>query len=109
MSASTTPSEALYLNAAQVAELLQVSRATVFRLAASDPTFPALRLGGVIRFPRERLLTWLRTREQGAPARPRARKAGEPASVGRTDGRMEAGGGESADANARQIRRLAGR
>jgi excisionase family DNA binding protein len=50
-----------------VATLLQVSVKTVYRLAA-DPTFPAFKLpgrNGSIRVNRERLLRWLRDREQG--------------------------------------------
>lgn len=60
--------EPLYLKADQVAEMLQLSAKSVFRLAAADPTMPQLRLGGSVRFPRERLLRWLRARE-GAPVR----------------------------------------
>ena len=56
-----------YLTAAQVAEWLQVSEKTVFRWAAADPTMPALRIGGTVRFPEERLQRWLRDREQGRP------------------------------------------
>lgn len=57
--------EPLYLTARQVAETLQLSAKSVFRLAAADPTMPQLRLGGSVRFPRERLLRWLRAREGG--------------------------------------------
>jgi hypothetical protein len=73
---------AAYLTPREVAALLQVSRAAVYRLAKDDPTLPVLRLGGAgrpdslgregrvtLRFPRERLLVWLRSREQGAPQR----------------------------------------
>ena len=56
-----------YLTAAQVATMLQVHPATVYRMAAADPSMPAVRLGGTVRFPRERLLKWLRAREQGRP------------------------------------------
>src|SRR3989442_3329270 len=59
--------ERVYLTAAQVAQLLQIHPATVYRMAASDPSMPALKLGGVVRFPRERLLKWLQDREQGRP------------------------------------------
>ena len=61
-----------YLTAAQVAAMLQLSAKSVFRLAAADATMPQLRLGGSVRFPRERLLRWLKAREGGpvAPARP---------------------------------------
>lgn len=63
------PTQAVYLTAAQVADLLQVSPKTVYRLAKADPSLPTLEIGGVVRFPRERLLRWLRAREQGSPAR----------------------------------------
>ncbi len=56
-----------YLTAHQVAVLLQVSEKSVYRWAQADPTMPVLRLGGVVRFPKERLLHWLRDREQGSP------------------------------------------
>lgn len=59
-----------YLTAAQVGRLLQVSEKSVYRWVKADPTLPALRIGGTVRFPRERLERWLREREQGR-ARPR--------------------------------------
>jgi hypothetical protein len=37
----------------------------IYRLAKIDPTLPMLKLGGAVRFPRERLLRWLAMREQG--------------------------------------------
>jgi excisionase family DNA binding protein len=52
----------LYLTAADLARELRVHVSTVYRLA-EDPTMPQLRVGGVIRFPRERTLRWLRQRE----------------------------------------------
>ncbi len=58
-----------YLTAEQVAQMLQVSEKSVYRWALADPTMPALRIGGTVRFPRERLLRWLREREQGRPTR----------------------------------------
>jgi excisionase family DNA binding protein len=72
----TTPAAALdlesvYLTAEQVAAMLQLSSKTIYRLVKSDATMPALRLGGTVRFPRERLEQWLRDREQG---RARTRK-----------------------------------
>ena len=79
----------LYFSADDVAAMLQVSRSTVFRWAKQDPTMPVLAIGGVVRFPRERLLVWLRTRERGSVARPRAGHpgghtgdAGGPAATG---------------------------
>jgi excisionase family DNA binding protein len=57
--------QAPYLTAPQVAALLQVDAKTIYRWAASEPTMPVLRVGGTVRFPRERLLKWLSDREQG--------------------------------------------
>ena len=54
-----------YLTAAQVGELLQLSAKSIYRLANADPSMPMLKLGGTVRFPRERLERWLRNREQG--------------------------------------------
>jgi excisionase family DNA binding protein len=56
-----------YLTPVEVSALLQVSTKSVYRWAAQDPTMPTLRLGGTVRFPRERLVRWLRDREQGSP------------------------------------------
>jgi excisionase family DNA binding protein len=69
-----------YLTAADVADGLRVSEKSVYRWAASDPTMPALRIGGVVRFPRERLERWLRDREQG---RGRAHPTDSPVTSGR--------------------------
>lgn len=71
--APTTAAPA-YLTVDQVGEMLQLSGKTIYRLVTKDPTMPALRLGGTVRFPRERLERWLRDREQGRP-RPRLRSA----------------------------------
>lgn len=60
----------VYLTAEQVGELLQVKAKTVYGWATDDVTMPRLKIGGTIRFPRERLLRWLADREQGR-ARPR--------------------------------------
>ncbi len=60
-----------YLTAGQVGVMLQLSAKSIYRLAKQDPTFPQLKLAGSVRFPRERLMRWLRDREQG-PGRQRA-------------------------------------
>jgi excisionase family DNA binding protein len=66
---------AAYISAEEVAELLSVSVKSVRRWAAADATMPVLRIGGTVRFPRERLERWLRDREQGrAGARRPSRK-----------------------------------
>lgn len=54
-----------YLTADEVAAILRLSPKTIYRLAKGDPTLPMLKLGGAVRFPRERLLRWLAKREQG--------------------------------------------
>lgn len=55
-----------YLTGEQVAALLQVSVKSVQRWASTDSSMPVLRIGRTVRFPRERLVRWLKTREQGA-------------------------------------------
>jgi excisionase family DNA binding protein len=71
-----------YLTAAQVGDLLQLSAKSVYRLAKADPTMPMLKLGGTVRFPRERLERWLRDREQGSPRVRRLRMAGQAEEAG---------------------------
>lgn len=73
--------EPKYLMATQVAELLQVNEKTIYRWATQDATMPVLRIGGVVRFPRERVLRWLRNHEQGFG---RARRLAGPAAPGET-------------------------
>ena len=58
---------AAYLTPAQVADMLQLSAKSVYRLAKADATMPMLKVGGAVRFPRERLERWLHQREQGRP------------------------------------------
>ena len=58
---------AVYLTPKEVADLLRVSEKSIYRWAKDDPSMPMLRLGGTVRFPRERLERWLRDREQGRP------------------------------------------
>ncbi len=60
--------EALYLSASQVAEIIQVDEKTVLRWSLEDASMPVLRRGRVVRFPRERLLTWLERQEPRSSA-----------------------------------------
>lgn len=60
----STP-EPAYMTPRELAGLLRVSEPTEYRWASEDATMPALRLGKTVRFPRERLMRWLRDREQG--------------------------------------------
>jgi excisionase family DNA binding protein len=55
--------EAVYLTAAQVAELVHVDAKTVLRWSLEDSTMPVLRRGRVVRFNRERLAAWLERQE----------------------------------------------
>lgn len=48
------------LTATEVAEILNVSRGLIYRLAASG-RLPYLRVGGAIRFDPEAVIAWLRT------------------------------------------------
>jgi excisionase family DNA binding protein len=59
--------EPVYLTPDQVGELLQVSAKSVYRWAEKDPSMPRLKIAGTVRFPKDRLLSWLRSREQGRP------------------------------------------
>jgi excisionase family DNA binding protein len=64
-----------YLNATEVAEYLQVNRSTVHRMAASDPSMPALRLGKVLRFHSVALQVWLDSHTQRSRRSPTARSS----------------------------------
>lgn len=76
-----------YLLPAEVGQLLRLSAKSVYRLAAADPTMPMLKLGGSVRFPRERLLRWLHDREQGRPRmRRRVLSVAKPAEDKGSDG-----------------------
>lgn len=66
--------EPSYLTAAELAHLLNVDDKTVYRWAQQEPSMPVLRIKGVVRFPRERVLRWLADHEQGQ-ARPRGSRA----------------------------------
>jgi len=71
-----------YMTAVEVARLLQVSAKSIYRWAAQDATMPVLRIGGVVRFPRERLLRWLRNHEQGFGRAHRSPRRAEPGESG---------------------------
>jgi excisionase family DNA binding protein len=59
-----------YWTAEDVAGVLKVSAKSIYRWALQDPTLPQIRIGGVVRFPRERVERWLRARE--GPVAPRS-------------------------------------
>jgi predicted DNA-binding transcriptional regulator AlpA len=64
----TTPR---YLTVRQLADLLQVDRATITRLAARDASMPVLRISGIggprgtLRFPVEGITRWLAAKTVG--------------------------------------------
>lgn len=64
----TADAGAIYDKAEDIGKIVKLSSKTIYRMAAHDPTFPSLRVGGSIRFPRERVLRWFRDREQGRGA-----------------------------------------
>jgi excisionase family DNA binding protein len=60
-----------YLTVHEVASMLRLSEKSVYALVRDDAAkIPAVRLGGSVRFPKDRLLAWLRSREQGRAERP---------------------------------------
>jgi excisionase family DNA binding protein len=69
-----------YLTLQEFADLLRVdSDRTIRRLVRRDPTVPMLRVGRRVLFPRERLLRWLQSREQGMGRPRRLREPAPPA------------------------------
>ena len=62
-----------YLTPKQLARLLQVSVKTIYRWVEQEPTMPALR-SGAVRFQKDRILAWLRSREQGPGRRRQSQK-----------------------------------
>jgi excisionase family DNA binding protein len=72
--------DAVYLTAAQVAEIVQVDEKTVLRWSLEDASMPVLRRGRVIRFHRERLLAWLQRQEPRASRTDGARRQETPPS-----------------------------
>jgi excisionase family DNA binding protein len=71
--------EPLYLSASQVAEIIQMDEKTVLRWSLEDASMPVLRRGRVVRFPRERLLTWLERQEPRGSAQSRRKAVVEAA------------------------------
>jgi len=55
----------LYFTPGEAAAIVRVCPKTLIRWAAKDASLPVLRIAGVTRYPRERLLRWLASREQG--------------------------------------------
>lgn len=49
----------------EVADRLAVHPKWVYRTAASDPSFPATKIGGLLRFDPARLERWIAERTQG--------------------------------------------
>jgi excisionase family DNA binding protein len=52
--------------------MLRLSVKSIYRLVEQDPSIPAIKLGGAVRFPRAMLLRWL---EQHTRSRSRPRSA----------------------------------
>jgi predicted DNA-binding transcriptional regulator AlpA len=54
-----------FWTAAEVGKLVKLSDKSIYRIASKDPTFPCVKIGGTLRFPRDRVLRWLARRTQG--------------------------------------------
>jgi predicted DNA-binding transcriptional regulator AlpA len=67
----------IYDRAEDIGKIVKLSSKTIYRMAAEDPSFPSLRVGGSIRFPRDRVIRWFREREQGRAQRQGPRTAAE--------------------------------
>jgi excisionase family DNA binding protein len=52
-----------YARIADVAEALQISRAELYRMAYAGK-IPVTRIGGMLRFPRDRLIKWVDARTE---------------------------------------------
>jgi excisionase family DNA binding protein len=57
-----------WLTPKQVADWLHVSTKVIYRLAADDPTFPAIKVTNILRIRRSRLERWLETHKSTPPA-----------------------------------------
>ena len=68
----------VFLTVEEVAQLLKVSTKSVRRWSQQDPSMPATRIGGTVRFDKERLLRWLQSKTQGF-GRPRAHRTAHAA------------------------------
>ncbi len=53
-----------YLRIPEVATLLRISRNRCYDLAASDPTFPVIRIGRRLIVSREALRAWLESKQR---------------------------------------------
>ena len=56
-----------YLNIPEAARFLRISRNRAYDLAASDPTFPVIRIGRRLIVPREDLRDWLESQRRSFP------------------------------------------
>jgi hypothetical protein len=88
------PGEFLYWTPEELAGELRVSTKSVYRWASDDATMPQLRLGSgkgsTLRFPRDRMMRWLRQREGGPAGRPFRKRM--PSKAERIDFTSKAGG-----------------
>lgn len=54
------------MNVGEVAELLRISRASVYEMAAARQ-IPSLKVGALLRFDREDIAAWLNAQKRTAP------------------------------------------
>ena len=75
-------SAAPYLTPEQVAELLQISVKTVYRMAATDASMPATHVGRAVRFQADALARWLAQRTQRSRRQQISDQEGESTATG---------------------------
>jgi excisionase family DNA binding protein len=70
-----TASTLTYLSPSQLADLLGVHASTISRWAATDPTMPAIRIHGTVRYRLDQVELWLAGKTQGAPRAQRRQRS----------------------------------
>jgi len=65
--APASPSEPLLITAEEFAELMQISTRTLWRLRSAGQIPEPVRVGGTVRWNRERVLDWI---DEGCPVPP---------------------------------------
>jgi excisionase family DNA binding protein len=78
VSASPEDGLPIFLTVEQVAAMLQVSTKSILRWVAADPSMPVLRVGRILRFPREQLMQWFKSNSQGFGRKRTHKQAHDP-------------------------------
>jgi excisionase family DNA binding protein len=62
----------VYLLAKEVAAMMRLSEKSIYRIVDADNTFPRIKIGGSLRFPKALLLKWLEQKAHVSRRRPPA-------------------------------------